>query len=542
MVAVMVRKQELNLHFVKDYVNFLNGDSSKVDNLLKYAFYLLVKKSDELSLNFAYSIIINYTLKFDDYKPLIEFSIIFGYSPILNIIYNDFHFESSRKMKNFIAKFYIEDNRYKNKVLTSGQKIIYKMVNVKSDYSVVAPTSFGKTDLMLESALNSKGDSIIIVPLIALLNQVKTDLWNMAKDVNIKVKVITHHEIKRSSNYKNIYVLTQERCFELLKNNELTNVTDLFIDEAHKLLSKDDRTYKLAQIILLLKKRFACSIRYYSPVLINPNSIKIKSLHENDFETVNGIRDMKCYNYFFYHKNKKIIYIPNTNKITDDYVIDEDYKDFDDYIIKNSKSKNILFYNSPKNVELSAIDFSNKIEKTIQIDCKDLIDFIGDDYYILDVIKKGVIYIHGQMPDLVKVYLLNMYRDIDKINYLFTNSSILEGVNTPSDNLFICDYNIGHNNIMKPKDFINLRGRINRISDIVKERDLSRLICNTHFYANTDYKKNKIRKKIINPCYGIVLEDDIENEYLEAYYKLDKSEKFKKSLEQINLIDNTIDT
>lgn len=131
MVMTMNNKQELNLNFVKDYIDFLNGDDSKVNNLLKYAFYLLVKKSDELSLNFAYNIIINYTLKFGDYKPLIEFSIIFGYSPILNIIYNNFNFESPKGMENFIAKFYIEDNKYKNKVLTSGQKIIYKMMEVK---------------------------------------------------------------------------------------------------------------------------------------------------------------------------------------------------------------------------------------------------------------------------------------------------------------------------------------------------------------------------------------------------------------------------
>lgn len=339
---------------------------------------------------------------------------------------------------------------------------------------------------MLESALNSRGDSIIIVPLIALLNQVKIDLGILAKESNIKVKVITHHEIKRSTNYKNIYVLTQERCFELLKSNELTNVTDLFIDEAHKLLSRDGRVYKLSQIIFLLKKKFDCSIRYYSPVLINPSSIKIKGLHEENFETINGIRDMKCYNYYLYYRNKKIAYIPNTAKITEDYIIDEDYHDFDDYIFKNSKSKNILFYNSPKSVEEKAIDFSSKIDTVIQIDCKDLIDFIGDDYYILDVIKKGVIYIHGQMPDLVKFYLLNLYRNVDEIKYLFTNSSILEGVNTPSDNLFICDYNIGNSNIMQPKDFINLRGRI---SDIVRNNDLSRLVCDTHFFAFTDYKK-----------------------------------------------------
>ena len=163
----------LNTKFVKDYINFLKGDDSKINGLLKYAFYLLIKKTDELSLNFAYSIIINYSLKYQDYKPLIEFSIIFGYSPILDILYNEVGASTSKEIENFIASYYISDNKLNGKVLTSGQKIIYKMINCKSDYSIVAPTSFGKTELMLESAMMSKGDCIIIVPLIALLSQVK---------------------------------------------------------------------------------------------------------------------------------------------------------------------------------------------------------------------------------------------------------------------------------------------------------------------------------------------------------------------------------
>lgn len=112
----------LNVQFVKDYIEFLKGNISKINGLLNYLFYLLIKKKDELSLNFAYIIIINYTLKFKDYKPLVEFSIIFGYSPILNIIYNKIGVVTSKEIENFIANYYIEDNKYNDKVLTSGQK------------------------------------------------------------------------------------------------------------------------------------------------------------------------------------------------------------------------------------------------------------------------------------------------------------------------------------------------------------------------------------------------------------------------------------
>ena len=293
MVIQMNEIKPLNVQFVKDYIDFLRGDMSKIGGLLNYAFYLLIKKKDELSLNFAYSIIINYTLKFKDYGPLIEFSIIFGYSPILNIIYNKIGISTNKEIENFIANYYIENNKYNDKILTSGQKIIYRMIETNNDYSIIAPTSFGKTDLMLESSLKSKGDCIIIVPLTALLTQVKQDLSILAKKEKINVKLITHHEIKRSNNYKNIYILTQERCFELVKKNKFENITDLFIDEAHKLLGKGERSYKLSQIIFLLKIKFNCCIKYYSPVLYDPSSVQIKGVHKKELQLVNGIMQIR---------------------------------------------------------------------------------------------------------------------------------------------------------------------------------------------------------------------------------------------------------
>lgn len=530
----------LNVQFVKDYIEFLKEDNSKITGLLNYAFYLLTRKKDELSLNFAYSIIINYTFRFHDFSPLIEFSIIFGYSPILDIIFNKMEISTSKEMENFIANYYIEDNKYKGKILTSGQKIIYRLIESDNDYSMIAPTSFGKTELMLESAIKSKGDCIIIVPLIALLSQIKYDISELIKKYNVNAKIITHHEINKSENYKNIYILTQERCFELIKRNKVENITDLFIDESHKLLNNDIRSYKLSQIIFLIKRKFNCNVRYYSPVLYNPASISIKGLNYNQLEVVNGIRDMKCYDYYFYHSNNKEIYIPNTERMTNSYILENrSYRDFDEYILKNGKCKNIVFLNSPKTVENHAIEFSKKINEEINFDSSDLIEFIGEDYYIIETIKKGVIYIHGEMPDLIKYYLLDIYRKNKDIKYLFTNSSILEGVNTPSDTLFIYEYNIG-GGIMKPQDFINLRGRINRINEIVKNNDLSRLICETHFNCSSDYVKKRIRNEIIDPCYGIIHDDEVKNEYLERCTTDDNSDEFISSLKQIKLIDNDV--
>lgn len=532
---------ELNSEFKNEFVKMVRNDNDvNYDALLRYAFYLLINKKDELSLSFAYSIVLHYTKIFKDYKPLTEFSIIFGYSPILKIIY-EHEFRCSSEIENVLANFYIENNRYNNKILTSGQKIIYRLINERNDYSVVAPTSYGKTDLMIESAFNAERDVILIVPLVALLNQVKSDIYNYGKSIGTKVKVITHQEVKPSKNSKNIYVLTQERCYQIIKKNGFGVVSDLFIDEAHKLLLGESRSYKLAEVIFLLKKKYNVSVKYYSPVLKNANSIKIKGLYDSDIKTIQDIRDMKNYTYFFYHGGKKKMYVPNTNRMDKNYIIDENYKDSFDYIIRNGKNKNILFYNSPKEIERNALELAKILNENYSIGQNEIIEFIGKEYYVCDTLKSGVLYIHGQMPDIIRFYLLDLYRNTSEIKYLVTNSSILEGINTPSDSLFICNYTIG-GSIMKPMDFLNLRGRINRIADIVKSRDILRLICETHFIVETDSKKNNVKNKIIDPCYNNKVNDFVMNEFLEDFKENDKIKKdeFIDSITKINIIDNSI--
>ncbi|WP_428026187.1 DEAD/DEAH box helicase [Arcobacter sp.] len=553
---------KIDNEFKKELIKYLKDEDANIDILLRYAFFLLINHKDELSFTFSYLIILLYAQKEKDYAPLKEISIIIGNSPILNlldefekdrteymninIVENEISLEikSNKYLYDLLNNLYINTNKYKDKILTSGQKILYRMINETSDYSVIAPTSYGKTDLMIESAVNAREDVIIIVPLVALLGQVKSDIYNYSRENNLKVKVITHHEVARSENLKNIYVLTQERCYQILKRGLFFSLSDLFIDESHKLLLGDKRSYKLSEVIFLLKKQYKVSIKYYSPVLHDAASIKIKGIHPEQIKVVENIRDIKNYMYYLYDDNNQYIFFPKTHSLTKNYITTDGYSNFFDYIIKNSKNKNIIFLNSPKEIESVALELLKYVMPmdNKEIDVHEIIKFAGKDYYIVDTLKKGVIYIHGQMPEIIRYFLLNYYRNNESVKYLVTNSTILEGVNTPSDNLFIYDYKVGKK-MMKPIDFINLRGRINRIGDIVKSKDISKLLCNVHFYADGS-RKNKIKKEIINPCYDRrFVQDEIDNMFLEKFNKseVDDKSQFIDSLKKIKLLDEECD-
>ena len=79
---------------------------------------------------------------------------------------------------------------------------------------------------------------------------------------------------------------------------------------------------------------------------------------------------MKIYNYFLYQNNKKYIYFPNMKQLNKNFIIDESYKSKIDYIINNSKNKNIIFLNSPKYIEKFATELSANIGQINKIEFK----------------------------------------------------------------------------------------------------------------------------------------------------------------------------
>jgi hypothetical protein len=235
-----------------------------------------------------------------------------------------------------------------------------------------------------------------------------------------------------------------------------------------------------------------------------------------------------------------LLYLPKINTFIKANGKLEDYTfthNFYEYIIKNQKSKNLIFLNRPITIE----DFAKELCKYSDVDningVNEIAEFVGEQYYICDVIKKGIIYIHSQMPDVVKSYLLYLYKSNKNIKYLVTNSSVLEGVNTPSDILFIGDYIIGQE-VMSPMDFINLRGRINRIADIVFNQDLSRLKCDIHFDVMSETRIRTIKNRIIDPCYNDKRDSKILNAFINDNEDNVSNINYNYSLNKIKTINN----
>ncbi|HFU4449942.1 TPA: helicase-related protein, partial [Streptococcus suis] len=131
--------------------------------------------------------------------------------------------------------------------------------------------------------------------------------------------------------------------------------------------------------------------------------------------------------------------------------------------------------------------FSKDLEININHNLEKLSEFIRDTihekYGLAEMVKKGLAIHFGSLPQMVRVRIEEEY-ELGNIRYLFTTSTLLEGVNLPAKNIFVLSEKIG-NSIMSDLDFRNLIGRAGRLS-----KELSGNI----FIIRTDEKNGMINR------------------------------------------------
>lgn len=489
----------------------------------------------------AYFIILNYSIAFDDYRPLYDFSIAFGLYPISDTITKNGLISFDTISNALLEQRIKEEYSYNNIIETFEQKKLREhALSSKDEYnqkSYVAPTSFGKSHLILSHIQKyfEKGKKYaIIVPTKALLMQTYKNI----KQLNIDTKILTHDEMYQKDNTDFIGVLTQERAFRLINKHKIS-FDFLYIDEAHKLLKKDDRSILLTRLIKLNKlKNNNCRILYFSPLLENSSNL---SLIENDNIDEKRIKfNLKEPKIFEYKKdNTKHIYNRFINQF---FPLKTTATNIFSYIKNEQGRKNFIYLSSPKKIEYFTGEFSlNKeiINDDSKIDeiVYNLEEYVHKDFNMIDYIKKGILYIHGKLPDNIRNYLLDKFSKLSQLNILIANTVILEGVNLPIDTLFVLNtYKL------EQKDLVNLIGRVNRLNAIFTNSvDFNKLQPQIHFLNSDEYggKRSNFSNQITKWLRKTNFIDELQNPLLNNFDK--SSIKEQKDIEKIKSIQNDND-
>lgn len=374
----------------------------------------------------------------------------------------------------------------------SAQKIAYDHLNDPC-FSYSGPTSMGKSFIMRmfikdEIVLQeAKKNYALIVPTKALINEVRRsvikDLGDNLERCNYCV-VTAASDIALEEPHNYVLVLTPERLLYLLISKPELQIDYLFVDEAHKLSGKNSRGpfyYKVVDMLLNRPQR--PHFIFASPNIPNPQVYLrlISDVIENDDEsklasTYSPVIQVK---FLMDFQNRKIeIYNERTGKTIQVASIKKQGMTLNDMLLlfernnqtlsPEQRTQTIVYYNGRDKAIAAARIYSEspsvgyKNDPELEALSKDITQEVHGDYYLADMIRKGIAYHIGYLPTSIRTRIESLFQS-GNITTMFCTSTLLEGVNLPADNLFITDNKIFRSQ-MSPVDFRNLIGRVGRIS------------------------------------------------------------------------------
>ncbi|NCA93786.1 MAG: DEAD/DEAH box helicase [Sphingobacteriia bacterium] len=527
--------------------------------LLKFAVIFLNYGEEHLE-KFGYKIILSYSNLFTDYKPLYDVAINKDYIPVAKFI-EDKYLSSEEYEKNFhrlwmsaYKQNYKHIRNGKEIYFSAGQKRLHEFSKNIDNFIIVAPTSYGKSELIIHKVEDNLDKNVcIIVPTKSLLAQTRKSLLKNSKIRDSRNKIITHPDMLNEISENFIAVLTQERLLRLLQKHTDLNFDIVLIDEAHNLMEYDKK-HNIREILtvqdlkILRKRNINVKYYYFTPFLVEPQNLKVfrdQTLLVDKIHEFIKVEKYFVFDLFATEKKLKIY-----DQFIDDFFDIKELSEINEpfsFIKEYAGRKNIIYTNRPKNIEKFAVTIQNPIKANDEIEKvqKALKDFLHQDYNLIKTIKNGVAYHHGGMPENVRLYVENAFSQIKEIKYIITTSTLLQGVNIPAEKLFLLDTKKGLENL-NAAQFKNLSGRICRFSEVFNKDlgELKRLEpeiylikssfsdsrANIENFLKERVKDNKIvPDEIDNPLIKQNIEDDLSEDERKV---IKESEEYQENIEK----------
>lgn len=408
-----------------------------------------------------------------------------------------------------VVKETYQASPFEGKIFTDAQYGLFEKLKNSNHYSFSGPTSFGKSFIMeafinhIIEERNSADNMVILVPTRALINQVSKKLKQEIR--NTKYKVLTHPVVPpmyQSKDYKYIFVFTPERWISYISENSNPVVTYMFIDEAHKIVSKKDSRAPLYYHAILLAERKSVNLFFASPNI--PNAEVFLQLFEKSQDESMVIQDSPVAQnryYIDFITNKAMFFSDTGKEISIAYDASKESGYLGKLFTKLGKDcQNIVYCNTIDDTIDYALGFSRKLPIKTNDEIEGLIKltktFVHKDYYLIDCLRHGVAFHFGRLPQRIREQVESLFSK-GLIDYVFCTSTLLEGVNLPAKNIFILNNAIGMSKF-SDIDFWNLAGRAGRLS---KEMS-GNIICvraknKKNRWDNPEKDLNVVRKKTI---------------------------------------------
>ena len=356
---------------------------------------------------------------------------------------------------------------------TDKQYEIVKEIQKKNNFSLSAPTSFGKTMIIsnfINKVIQTKHNCniCILVPTNALLKEISFAMKTRYESE--RVKVLIYPDIKeKDKRFENlIFVFTPERLVSYYANNSL-DIDYLFVDEAQKMIKPNDERSPVFYNAISYASYRGTKLFFLSPNIENPEVFL--SLSDRDESSVKKISDKLVIQnrYLFNFGTRRVQYLNYLNEIIEEDLLPEGITTLSNAIKHTYKSylkdtSTIVYFSSKAKMSEVLLDYLYNEVKTENEEILNLIkvvkETVHEKYYLVKALERGVAYHYGQMPKVIREKIEDLFRR-KVIKLIFTTSTLLEGVNIQAKNIILTSDNNGLSDLTE-EDFLNLIGRAGR--------------------------------------------------------------------------------
>lgn len=450
---------EISNRLFGEYVLWLTGNKSNVERnevkKLIASAQIYYKSSDEKVRNEG-AIILSMLLDIcaDLYPDLVPIArSIFTYSgDFPNIKLLNKRYPSVDFSYNFYSEAQIDFREKINTVdgmdvpLTDYQRSLWGALLADEDIITVAPTSAGKTHIILSYLLKKLAESdgafaAIVVPTRALISEVAGKLYKLAQDNNVESDIEICSVPKEGDfGNKTFFVMTQERLYELLQRGDIY-FNYLFIDEAHNISDKSRGVLLHLAIERLLEDSFPQVIismpaeNYQDAFSTIFGDIEFKkeiTQHSPVSKILISVRPKGTSLVISRHNSSNVKTIPKGFKD----------KNLADIVFKLGYGhSNIIYRSRTDDCERIADEIAKLIPRNLDDEllneAADYVEkFIHSDFSLANNLRKGVAFHYGPLPSSIRIMVENLAKD-DHIKYIACTSTLAEGVNLPAKNLFM---------------------------------------------------------------------------------------------------------
>lgn len=369
-----------------------------------------------------------------------------------------------------------------------------------------APTSFGKTYVMLEFIkrnVNKLNNIIFIIPTIALMNELLKKIYNYFSD---EYNICTNSGEEIAG--KNIFIFVPERSdIDFLNKTSKLNIDLLIFDEIYKLQPASTKELKSDDRIIYMNK-------VYLDLVNKSKKIALLGPFINDVKFEKTKLDIVKY-----FTN----YMPVYNKL----LIVPEEKNWKNYI---KLSHQLIYFKTPESIYnnikklLDLIPTSEEMISKYSKEIKYLEEIVGREWYVVELLKRGIGIHHGKTPMFLRKFYENEYNN-GNLKILLCTNTLMEGINTPTDSLIVVD---SPGSAFKLNNLMGRVGRLNIVNPVIGEI----VISNNEILDNIKNTNDWLTLQILAENNEANIDDEIV--YLNKEYKnISKQEKINKKIDRM---------